>query len=149
MASASASAVTKTVLQQGNLPEEITNNIIDTKLHLERVEKTKRALQVFHNYYQHFQQKLPEDWMVNDFQDFINILKPIIENKDFLNEAWFKKYHRALFYSFLRDFQEALGLYGARQFGKGSDEFVMHVIKVSNQNVTAPLTEMKKQIKYI
>ena len=60
MASASASAVTKTVLQQGNLPEEITNNIIDTKLHLERVEKTKRALQVFQNYYQHFQQKLPE-----------------------------------------------------------------------------------------
>ena len=148
MASASASAVTKTVLQQGNLPEEITNNIIDTKLHLERVEKTKRALKVFKNYYQHFQQKLPENWMVNDFQDFIDILKPIIDNKDFLNEAWFKQYHRDLFYSFLRDFQEALGLYGARQFGKGSDEFVMHVIKVSNQNVTAPLTEMKKKIKY-
>lgn len=149
MASASASAVTKTVLQQGNLPEEITDNIIDTKLHLERVEKTKRALRVFQNYYQHFQKKLPEDWMVNDFEDFIDILDPIIKNKDFLNEAWFKQYHRALFYSFLRDFQEALGLYGARQFGKGMDEFVMRVIKASNQNVTAPLTEMKKQIKYI
>ena len=131
---------------QGNIPEEIEPNIMDTKIYLERIKKTKKSLNVFKNYYAQFKYKLPDDWTVNAFQDFINIFVPIYENKDLMNEPWFKEHHKMLFRDFLFEFRQVFGEYIARQLGKGHDDFVYNVIKTVNQQLINRLEEMKKNV---
>ncbi len=131
---------------QDNLPEEIEPNIMDTNIYIERVKKTKRSLNTFKNYYAQFKYKLADGWTVNDFQDFINIFTPIYENKDFMNESWFKEHHKMLFKNFLFEFRQVFGEYIARQLGKGHDDFVYNVIKTVNQKLINPLEEMKKNV---
>ena len=130
--------------QEKKLPEEITNNIMDTSKYNERVKKTKLALVAFKNYYSQYKYRLPDDWSVNSFQEFINILNPIFENKDLINEAWFSEYHKMLFTDFLHEFRQVFGEYTGSQIGKGHDGFVLHVVKTVNQQLISPLEEMKK-----
>tara|TARA_B100000963_G_C22635213_1_gene677235 strand:+ start:127 stop:531 length:405 start_codon:yes stop_codon:yes gene_type:complete len=129
-----------------SLPEEITENIIDTKKYFERVEKTKLALRRFERYYRQYKYILPEEWSVNSFQDFINIFIPIFENKDLVNEVWFKEYHKLLFQEFLVEFCVVFNKYTVLQYGKGYDDFVLKVIKVVKHNLILPLSEMKRNV---
>lgn len=130
--------------QEKKLPEEITSNIMDTSKYNERVEKTKIALRRFKNYYSQYRHKHPDYWTVNSFQDFINILNPIFENKDLINEPWFSDYHKILFIEFLYEFRSVFGEYTGSQMGRGHDDFVLHVVKTVNQQLISPLEEMKK-----
>lgn len=130
--------------QGKKLPEEITSNIMDTSKYNERVEKTKLALRRFQNYYTQYKYKLPDEWSVNSFQDFINIFHPIYQNKDLMNEDWFSEYHKMLFIDFLYEFRHVFGEYTGSQIGKGHDDFVLHVVKTVNQQLISPLEEMKK-----
>ena len=132
-------------LQQGGIPEDISRDIVDTKEYLERVEKTKKSLRRFENYYySYYRYKYPDDWTVNSFQDFINIFTPIYENKDLISELWFQQYYKMLFKDFLIEFRSVFGEYMGRQFGKGNDDFVFNVVKLVNQKLIGPLEEMNK-----
>ena len=132
-------------LQQGAITEDISRDIVDTKEYLERVEKIKKSLQRFENYYYtHYRYKYPDDWTVNSFQDFINIFTPIYENKDLISELWFQQYYKMLFKDFLIEFRDVFGKYVGRQLGKGHDNFVFNVVKQVNNKLIGPLEEMNK-----
>ena len=123
-----------------------SQNIIDSKKHIERIEKTKLALFRFKNYYAQHRFLLPEEWGINSFQEFINIITSIYQNKDLMQEEWFKEYHNILFIEFLIEFRKIFKEYTAIQFGRGNDDFVLKLIKILNQKLITPLEEMKQNM---
>ena len=146
MASAEITAVS--ALSDAGIPEEIADNIVNTKEHLEyldRIKDTKIEITYLHNLYKAYK-KIGSSWCLNVFWDVERSVGVLVSNAEFINETWFKENWSFLFKDLLSEIRFNFDEYvrSRTRSADGFDDFAISQMKNIKNKIIHPLTEMKK-----